>query len=417
MKFRLSRLKYEWVPVLLVVLTMALVLGGCSNAQNVRAGTQTEAAITVGVTPVTRKPILRQLTLSSELVPFQEIDVFAKESGYVRQIFVDYGTRVKKDQLMATLEIPELEIQLQQDAAAIQSATDQVSQRKNEISRIEAQHKVVHLQAERMKGVVEKQPGLLAQQEIDDVVGKDLAAEAQVEGGKSNLQTAESQLEGAKAKLQHDRVLFEYAQIKAPFDGVVTERYANLGTLMQAGTSSSTQALPLVKLSQDDLFRLVIPVPESYVKYIRIGDPVQVRVPALDKVFPGKVKRFSTDVTAETRTMHTEVDVANPGRILIPGVYAEATLTLDRKNNALVVPLQAVNQNGQQATVLLVDDNNKVEERKITLGLETSSDAEVVSGLKDADRVVVSDRSALKPGTVVKPQVVALEQFQGGNDQ
>ena len=78
--------------------------------------------------------------------------------------------------------------------------------------------------------------------------------------------------------------------------GVVTQRYANLGTLMQAGTNSSTQAMPLVRLSQDDMFRLVIPVPESYVKYIRVNDPVQVRVPSLDKVVPGKVTRFSVDV-------------------------------------------------------------------------------------------------------------------------
>jgi len=349
---------------------------------------------------------MRQLTLSSELVPFQEIDVFAKESGYVRQLFVDYGTRVKKDQLMAILEIPELEVLLQQDAAAIQSASDQVDQRKNEVTRIEEQHKVYHLQAERMKGVVEKQPGLLAQQEIDDAVGKDLAAEAQVEGAKSNLQAAKSQLDVAKAKLQHDRVIFEYSKITAPFEGVVTQRYANLGTLMQAGTSSSTQALPLVRLSQDDLFRLVIPVPESYIKYIRVGDAVQVRVPSLDKVFPGAVKRFSTDVTTETRTMHTEVDVPNPGHILIPGVYAEATLTLDRKNDALVIPLQAVNQTGGQTSVLLVDSDNRLQERPVTLGLQTSSDAEVLQGLSEGDRVVISDRSGLKAGASVRPQVI-----------
>lgn len=393
-------------------------MAGCGNTQNAQAGTpQPEAETTVGVTPVTRKPIMRQLTLSSELVPFQEIDVYAKESGYVHDIKVDYGTRVQKGDLMATLEIPELAVLLQQDAAAIQSAADQVTHAKNEVDRLERQHNVYHLQADRMKGVVEKQPGLLAQQEIDDAVGKDLAAEAQIEAAKSTVQTDQSQLEVAKAKEQHDRVLYEYSQIRAPFSGVVTQRYANDGTLMQAGTSSSTQALPLVRLSEDDKFRLVIPVPESYVKYIRIGDPVQVRVSSLNRVFPGHVTRFSVDVNADTRTMHTEVDVPNPSRVLIPGLYAEATLTLERKNDALVVPLQAVNQNGEQPTILLVDHNNKIQERKITLGLQTASDAEVVSGLNDGDRVVVSDRSALKPGAEVKPLVVALEQFQGGNDQ
>ena len=404
---------------LTAILFVALIalLAGCSNS-NVRAGgAQPEPATTVGVTPVTRKPILRQLSLSSELVPFQEIDVYAKESGFVKKLLVDYGSRVEEGQLMATLEIPELEAQLEQDAAVIRSVSDQVQHAKNEIDRLEAQHKVYQLMAERMKGVVEKQPGLLAQQEIDEAVGKDLASAAQVEAAKSSLQSVQSQLDAAKAKEQHDRVLFDYSQIRAPFAGVVTQRYANYGTLLQAGTNSSTQAMPLVRLSQDNLFRLVIPVPESYVKYVKVGDRVQVRVPSLDKVFPGKVARFSVAVNQDTRTMHTEVDVPNTSRVLIPGMYAEATLTLEHKNDALVVPLQAVNQNGQQTTILLVDHDNKIQERKIALGLQTASDAEVVAGLNEGDRVVVSDRSGLKPGMDVKPQAVQLEQYQSGSDQ
>jgi multidrug efflux pump subunit AcrA (membrane-fusion protein) len=113
--------------------------------------------------------------------------------------------------------------------------------------------------------------------------------------------------------------------------------------------------------------------------------------------------------------MHTEVDVPNPSRVLIPGLYAEATLRLEHKSDALVVPLQAVNQNGQQATVLVAGPDNKIQERKITLGLQTASDTEVVAGLSAGDRVVVSDRSALKPGMDVKPQIVQLEQYQGGD--
>jgi RND family efflux transporter MFP subunit len=238
-----------------------------------------------------------------------------------------------------------------------------------------------------------------------------------VEAGKSAYQTAQSQVDEAKAKQQRDKVMFDYARITAPFAGIVTQRFANQGALMQAGTSSSTQAMPLVRLSQDDLFRLVIPVPESYVKYIHIGDPVQVHVPSLDKVVPGKVTRFSVDVTADTRTMHTEVDVLNPAHVLMPGLYAEATLTLERKNSALVVPLQAVNQAGGQATIFLVDPNSTLQERKITLGLETATDAEVLSGLNEGDRVVVSDRSALKAGLHVKPQEVEVLQYQTGNSQ
>jgi RND family efflux transporter MFP subunit len=404
---------------LLALLTLLVCLGACSKSQAVGAtgGDEQESVTTVGVTPVMRKPIMRQLTVSSELVPFQEIDVYAKESGYVKDLLVDYGSRVQKGQLMAVLEIPELEMQIQQDTAAIASAAERVTHAQHELDRLEAQHQVVHLQSDRLSGVEKTRPGLVAQQEIDDAKGKDLALEAQVEGGKSAYETAKSQLDEAKAKQQRDKVMFDYARITAPFAGIVTQRFANQGALMQAGTSSSTQAMPLVRLSQDDLFRLVIPVPESYVKYIRIGDPVQVRVPSLDKVVPGVVKRFSVDVAADTRTMHTEVDVLNPSHALMPGLYAEAILTLERRNSALVVPLQAVNQAGGQATILLVDPNSTLQERKITLGLETAADAEVLSGLNEGDRVVVSDRSGLKAGLRVKPQAVEVLQYQAGNSQ
>src|SRR5262249_5543751 len=155
-------------------------------------------------------------------------------------------------------------------------------------------------------------------------------------------QSAQSQLQVAQAKREHDQVLFDYSKISAPFDGVVTQRYANQGTLLQAGTNSSTQAMPLVRLSQDDLFRLAIPVPESFVHYIHAGDPVAVHVPSLNRDLPGRIARFSVDVKEDTRTMHTEVDIPNPGRALVPGLYAEATITLEQKRGALSVPLQAI---------------------------------------------------------------------------
>src|SRR5579864_2930325 len=279
-------------PLGCLITILAGGLTGCAKSEKVRAESEPPAGIRVGVAKVGRKTLERQLTVSSELVPFQEVDVYAKESGYVRDLLVDYGTRVKKGQVMAVLEIPELEVQLQQDDAAIRNAADQVTRAEHELGRVEAQHKVFHLQFDRLNGVAKSKPGLVAQQEVDDAQGKDLAAEAQVEATKSNLQSAQSQLQAAEAKKEHDHVLFDYAKITAPFTGVVTQRYANLGTLMQAGTNSSTQATPLVRLSQDDRFRLVIPVPETYVHSIREGDPVSVLVPSLGRTFPGKVARF-----------------------------------------------------------------------------------------------------------------------------
>jgi RND family efflux transporter MFP subunit len=373
--------------------------------------------LTVGVTKVIRKSLGRDITLSSELVPFQEIDVYAKESGYVKSLFVDYGTHVKAGQVMAVLEIPELQAQLEQDQAEIKNASNQVIRAQHELARYQAQYKALHLQYTRLSGVFQSQPGIVAQQEVDDAQGKDLAASSQVDAGQAALDAAQSQLAAAKAKLMHDQTLFDYSKITAPFSGVVTQRYANLGTLVQAGTNSSTQAIPIVRLSQDDLFRLVIPVPESYVPYVRVGDGVDVHVPSLNRTFPGKVARFSVDVREDTRTMHTEVDVRNRDHVLVPGLYAEANLVLEHKEDIPTIPLQAVNHQGDKTTVYVVTGSNELEDRPVSLGIQTANDAEVVAGLREGETVVVSDRAGLKPGEKISPQIVQVMQYHESNQE
>lgn len=396
--------------------SLAFSFSACSGSgdKKVEASGPT---VTVGITKVMKKSLGRQLTLSSELVPFQEIDVYAKESGYVKKLLVDYGTHVKVGQVMAILEIPELEAQLQEDQAQIKNAANQVSRAQHELERDQAQYKALHLQYTRLNGVFQSQPGIVAQQEVDDAQGKDMAASSQVDAGQAALEAAQSQLSVARAKLVHDQSLFDYSRITAPFSGVVTERYANLGTLMQAGTGSSTQAIPLVKLSEDDLFRLVIPVPESYVRFIRVGDPVDVRVPSLNRTFPGKVARFSVDVRSDTRTMHTEVDVPNPQRVMLPGLFAEADLELDQKVDTPSVPVQAISHEGGKSSVFVVSPDGLLERRPVEIGMQTSSDVEIVSGLREGEQVVVSDRSGLKPGQKVHPQIVAVMEYHEGSAQ
>lgn len=410
-----GRLRWFAVRTTLTGVTAcALVgMGACGRSSEARAKDVPSGvgAARVGVMKVGRKTLERRLKVSSELVPFQETDVYAKVSGFVKSLMVDYGTRVRKGQLMAVLEIPELEAQLRQDDAMIRNASDRVTRAQHELDRTEAQHHVMHLQAARLSNVAVTKAGLVAEQEVDDAKGKDLAEESAVESAKANLEAVRSDLLGASAKREYDGVLLGYAKITAPFAGTITRRFANLGMLMQAGTNSSTQAMPLVRLSQDDLFRLVIPVPETYVRFVHIGDPVDVTVPALDRKLPGKVARFSVDVKEDTRTMHTEVDVPNANRLLMPGMYAEAIVLLERKPNALFVPSQALNHAGDRTSVYVVAGANKVEDREVTLGLQSESDFEVTSGLKEGEMIAVGDRGGLKPGQSVQPQVVDPMQY------
>ncbi len=401
--------------LLLPVAIAAGFLTGCGGDRGVEAKNPAVTAVndvSVGVVSVGRKNLQRTLTVSSELVPFQEIDIFAKESGYVKELFVDYGSRVKANQILATLEIPELESQLKQDDAAIKNASDQITHAAKELSRVEAQHRVQQDYYKRLDGVAKANPGLVSLQEIEDAEGKALASEAQVEAARSNYESSQSQLAAMQAKREHDQVLFDYSKITAPFAGIVTQRFANQGTLVQAGTSSSTQVIPIVRLSQDSLFRLVIPVPETYVRFIHIGDPVQVTVPSLNQSFPGRISRFSVDVKEDTRTMHTEVDVPNPKGVLLPGLYADATIALENRRNAVSVPTQAIDRNGERVTVDVVKPDHTVEIRPVTIGVQTETDVEILSGLQEGESIVVSDRNSLKAGQKVAPKAVELMQYQ-----
>jgi RND family efflux transporter MFP subunit len=403
-------------PVQSSALTFALaaLLAGsavsCGGAA-AQAKRNSEQKPEIAVVRVTREDLAKSLTVSSELVPFQQIDVYAKESGFVQKLYVDYGTHVKTGQVMAVLEIPELQIQLDEDQAEIEYAKNQIDRVEEQLRAITAEQKVTHLQFSRLDEVAKAQNGLVAQQEVDNWQGKDLAATAQLAGAQAALESAKNQLLRAKEKQRHDAAIFDYSKITAPFGGVVTKRYANLGTLVQSGMNSSTQVLPLVQLSQDNLFRLVIPVSESYAPGIKIGDPVDVRVPALDQDLTGKVARLSFDLEMSTRTMHTEVDVPNPQTILMPGMYAEATLKFDRRKHVLAVPPQAANIEGDNRSVWVVDPTGKVEHRAVTLGVETPDSIEVLTGLKEGELVAVGDRSHLRTGEMVQPKEIELLQY------
>jgi RND family efflux transporter MFP subunit len=401
-----------------MVLTLAGValvsvsLVSCGGKQvNATSSDTAGNSVSVAVAKATRKTLDQHLTVSSELVPLQEIDVYAKEAGFVKKLNVDYGSHVKTGDILAVLEIPELEQQLLEDDAAIKAADDQVNRLGRQVDAVDARSKVLHSYYDRLAGVFKQNPKLLAQQEVDDAQGKDLSGQADLEAARANLGAAQSQAEAARSKRARDGVLYEYRNVKAEFDGVVTQRYANYGTLMQAGTSSSTQAMPLVRLSEDDVFRLVIPVEESYVRYIHIGDPVGVEVPSLNRTFPGKIKRFSEDVAQATRTMHTEVEVLNPERTLKPGLYANATIRLQQKTGALSIPLQALDRQGDRTSVDVVGSNNQVETRNVTTGIDTADDIEILSGVKEGELVVVGDRSGLKPGQAVTPKMVNVTEY------
>lgn len=372
-----------------------------SRAKNIQADAAEIPSATVAM--ITRGTITHTLNLAGQFQPYQVVDVHAKVSGYIKHIYVDIGDKVRQGQVLAVLEVPELDAQLKGTVAEVAHSKDEITRAQHELSRAQAEHSALHADYIRLKQASAAQPGLIAQQELDDAQSKDLAAEAQVDAAKAALAAADQQSQVAGADNERISDMNDYTRVTAPFDGVVIWRDADTGALIQAGTTSDIQTLPVVKLSQSDLLRLRLPVPEDAVQFIHEGAPVQVRVDAVNRTLTGKIVRFTRDVSLATRTMETEIDVENKDLSLAPGMYANATLELERKDNVLTIPFQAVVKNGEQMSVLVVDSQNRVQPRNIQLGLQGSMLAEVTSGLHEGDRVITGAQAKYQSGETVKP--------------
>lgn len=406
-------MKIKRNSVWITVASLVVLIAGwfAFSGRRVRAS-QTETPSEVepaAVVLVERKPISNSLTLSGEFRPFQEVDVHAKIAGYIRKIYVDVGDHIKAGQTLAVLEVPELSAQVQGADAAVRRAKDAIRRAQGDLNRAESLHAATHLDYIRLKQASAARPGLIAEQELDNAMAKDKEGEAQIGADQAALSEAQNQMDMAVAEQKQVAAMSDYTRIVAPFSGVVTKRYVDTGALVQSGTSSNTQALPVVSVAQTDLFRLTLPVPESAVPSIRPGTTVKVRVAALNRDFDGKVARFSNDLNQETRTMHTEVDVPNKNGSIVSGMYADVTLSLATRNEALVVPTEAVSHSGSQDSVLVVNSQNQIEEREVKLGLQDPNFVEILSGLSAHERVIVGSRTAFRVGDKVAPRIISAK--------
>lgn len=386
--------------ILLIGLSLCACGGGKAQAED------PANAPHVAVVKVTRQNLTSTLEIASELQPFQEIDVYAKVAGYIKKLNVDWGTRVKQGEVLAILEIPELQQQVQQDEAAVRRSEQDLARSREDLARAESSYTVAHVTYQRLTDVQKTRPELMAQQEVDVAQGKDAEAGAGVSAAKDSQAAAEEGIASAKALLEKDKAMFAYARILAPFDGVVTRIDAYTGALLPAGTSTNSGNSALCHLSQINLLRLVIPVPERAVPDIRVGESVAVDVSALKKTFSAQIVRTADQIDSQTRTMHTELNVPNPNYELVPGMYASVKIPLHTAAHVLTLPIQAVVSNTSgQGSVLVVDSSHHIEKRMVKLGLESATDYEIVSGLQEGDMVIFGEQDQYKPGQLVQPNL------------
>jgi RND family efflux transporter MFP subunit len=357
------------------------------------------------VSVVERGSVSHVLALAGQFQPYQVIDVHPKVSGFIRSIKVDIGDRVRRGQTLAILEVPELQAQLEGTVAQVSRSSDEIVRARHEVAAAEARYTSVHADNDRLQQAAKAQPGLIAQQELDDALSKDLSAAAQVDAAKAALSAARGGADVARADNRRVGAMEDYTHVIAPIDGVITWRYADTGALIQSGTDSNSQALPIVKLAQSGLLRLRMPVPEDAVRYVKVGDTMQVRVDALERSFTGKVVRFTRDVNFETRTMETEVDVENKDLSIDPGMYANTQLLLNHADKVLTLPVEALVLRDNQEVVYVLDDQNHVHERVAGVGLRGSQLAEIKSGVAAGERVIVGGQQKYQEGERVTPVV------------
>ena len=383
-----------------------IAISGCRQT-NSSAPANPAAILSARAALAQRGDITRVLTLAGPFQAYQVVDVHPKVSGYMRRISVDIGDRVHQGQTLAVLDVPELKAQLEQTGFELKQSQEEITRAQHDVSRAEAVYAALHAESERLSQAAATRPGLIAQQELDNAQAQDLSAQAQVDSAKSALAAAEQHAHAAHADNERVQALENYTSVVAPLDGVVVWRYADTGALIQGGTNSNTSDLPIVRLSESQILRLRVPVPEDDVKYIHEGDQVTMRVDAVGRSIVGKVARFTRQVNSETRSMETEIDVDNRDLSIAPGMYANALVQMAADKNVVTIPVEALVLRGRQQAIYVLDNANRVHIRNVQVGIEGQKLAEITSGIDPGERVILGGQEKYQEGDTVTPILTA----------
>ncbi len=364
---------------------IALCATSCSRDAGNTASAATPAPPQVEVTKVKSQKLNTTERLPAELVPYEAVDIYAKETGFLKSIKVDRGSKVKQGELIAEIEAPELVAQKAQANAAYQSSESQLAAGQAKLAADQATY-------EHMKSA-SKVPGVVAANDLD-------IAQKTTQSDAANVTALQKTAEAAQENLKAVAQLESYLRITAPFDGQVTTRYVHPGTLVGPATT------PLVRIETTTRHRLVVPVPENDVAGVPAGTMVSFTVPSFPgKTFHAPIARISHEVDMKTRTMPVELDVRDPRAELVPGTFSEAQWPIRRTYPTLLVPVSAVASDLQRSFVIRIKQNH-TEWVDITTGARTDNMIEVFGSLQEGDDVVIHATDQLRGGTEVSAREV-----------
>jgi RND family efflux transporter MFP subunit len=354
-----------------------------------------------------RVTVAQRLQTNATLAAFEEADLFAKVSGYLSDVRVDIGDHVKAGQVLAVIDVPEMEQELAEAKAQLASRRSSLESARRQLDRNKADLALQNALAKDREQLGEGR-GFISDRTLDQVHANADIAKADLGVAEANRDLAANQVAVAGATVEKIKALLAYAQIVAPFDGVVARRLVNRGDLVQAATATRTtpSAGSLFTLQRIDTIRVFCDVPENDVPQLHVGDPAIVRPSGIDgKPFIGNVTRFSLRLDPETRNMRTEIDLPNPKEQLYPGTYAEVALEMNRRPDALTVPVAAVGSNGDGNFVYTITDN-RITRLAVKTGLTDNGRIEVTAGLSEETPVVATTKGVPPLRTAVQPQMV-----------
>ena len=394
------------IKVLMVV--AALAAGAIIAERNMAAApppaksTEVDSRPSVDVVYPRRFTVAQRLQTNATLAPFEVADLFAKVTGYLSDVRVDIGDHVKAGQVLAVIDLPEMEKQLAEDEAQLSSKQSALETARRQVVHDRANVVLQDVTLQRQAALFKD--GWVAAQMLDQNSANTAIAKADLGVAKANRALAAHQIDLAAATVEKTKTLLAYTQIVAPFDGVVARRLVNRGDLVQPPTG--TLMTPLFTVQRIDTIRVFCDVPENDVPQLHIGDPAVVKpIGFNDKPFIGKVTRSSLSLDPGTRNMRTEIDLPNPEERLYPGMYAEVSLEMNRRPDALTVPAAAVGSDGDGNFVDTITDN-RVTRLAIKTGLTDNGRIEVTTGLAEPTPVVTTIKGAPPAGTAVQPLTV-----------
>lgn len=341
--------------------------------------------ITVELAEVVARPLDKTTLIPGELAAFQRVQIHAKVTGFVEAIHVDRGSFVTQGQALADLIAPELAAQSAEAQAKIPAVAAQRIEAEAELAAAESTY--------RRLAEAAKTPGVVAGNDV-------VLAEKKVEAERARIESINKTIAAFEASVRAIEEFEKYLKVTAPFAGVVTERFAHEGALV----GPQGEAMALFTLEQIGRLRLVAAVPEAYKQSISRGARVQFSVPAFPgETFSGVVARPAYAVDSKTRTMPVEVDVANPGNKLTPGMYAEVRWPISRSQESLFVPRTAIKSTTERIFVIRVS-NGTAEWVDVRRGMSQGDQVEVFGDLQAGDQIVLRATDEIRPGSRVQPR-------------